>query len=106
MQVKTIGETSILLAMSLLLPFGLCAGELPDGFRQVSYIQSSGTQHIDIDYALKYGDSFVVEFLPLENTAIDPKGGELEIDYVLDLEHSFVTRNLFRIEVWEQEPIA
>ena len=66
MQVKTIGETSTLLAMSLLLPFGLCAGELPDGFRQVSYIQSSGTQHIDIDYTLKYGDSFVVEFLPLE----------------------------------------
>ncbi len=33
-------------------------------------------------------------------------GGELEIDYVLDLEHTFVTRNLFQIEVREQAPIA
>ena len=33
-------------------------------------------------------------------------GGELEIDYVLDLEHTFVTRNLFQIEVREQTPIA
>ena len=33
-------------------------------------------------------------------------GGELDIDYVLDLEHTFVTRNLFQIEVREQTPIA
>lgn len=33
-------------------------------------------------------------------------GGELEIDYVLDLEHAFITRNLFRIEVREQKAIA
>lgn len=66
MYMKVTGGMSALLAMSLLLPLGLFAGELPDGFRHVSYIQSSGTQHIDIDYVLKYGDSFVVEFLPLE----------------------------------------
>ncbi len=33
-------------------------------------------------------------------------GGELEIDYVLDLEHTFITRNLFRIEVRERKPIV
>ena len=33
-------------------------------------------------------------------------GGELEIDYVLDLEHAFVTRNLFRIEVKELKPVG
>ena len=33
-------------------------------------------------------------------------GGELEIDYVLDLEHTFITRNLFRIEVRERKPIG
>ena len=34
------------------------------------------------------------------------RGGELEIDYVLDLEHAFVTRNIFRIEVKEQKPVG
>ena len=34
------------------------------------------------------------------------RGGELEIDYVLDLEHAFVTRNLFRIEVKELKPVG
>lgn len=33
-------------------------------------------------------------------------GGELEIDYVLDLEHAFVTRNIFRIEVKELKPVG
>ena len=33
-------------------------------------------------------------------------GGELEIDYVLDLEHAIVTRNLFRIEVKELKPVG
>ena len=36
----------------------------------------------------------------------DEQGGELEIDYVLDLEHAFVTRNVFRVEVKLQKQIA
>ncbi len=34
------------------------------------------------------------------------EGGELEIDYVLDLEHAFVSRNLFHLEVRGQKQIA
>ena len=30
----------------------------------------------------------------------------MEIDYVLDLEHAFVLRNLFRLEVREQKEIG
>ena len=36
----------------------------------------------------------------------DEQGGEMEIDYVLDLEHAFVTRNIFRVEVKLQKQIA
>ena len=33
----------------------------------------------------------------------DEHGGDMEIDYVLDMEHAFVTRNRFRMTVTEQK---
>ena len=33
----------------------------------------------------------------------DEHGGDMEIDYVLDMEHAFVSRNLFRMTVTEQK---
>ena len=36
----------------------------------------------------------------------DAKGGELEIDYVLDMEHTVVSRNKFRLTVREQKEMG
>ncbi|MBQ2959615.1 MAG: DUF1934 domain-containing protein [Oscillospiraceae bacterium] len=36
----------------------------------------------------------------------DPAGGELEIDYVLDMEHAVISRNKFQLTVREQKQMG
>jgi uncharacterized beta-barrel protein YwiB (DUF1934 family) len=40
------------------------------------------------------------------NFSMGPKGGDMEIDYIVDFDHTMVGRNSFRINVREQGGIS